>query len=49
MEALYVLIPISLCLAGGALISFVWAAKKGQFNDLSSPSERIVLEEFEDQ
>jgi cbb3-type cytochrome oxidase maturation protein len=48
MEALYILIPISLALAGGALFSFIWAAKKGQFNDLSSPAERIVLEDFED-
>jgi cbb3-type cytochrome oxidase maturation protein len=47
MEALYVLIPISLGLATGALVSFIWAAKKGQFNDLSSPAERVVLEDFE--
>lgn len=48
MEALFVLIPISLVLAGGALVCFIWAAKKGQFNDLSSPAERIVLEDFDD-
>jgi cbb3-type cytochrome oxidase maturation protein len=47
MEALYLLIPISLILAGGALISFIWAAKSGQFSDLSSPGERIVFEELE--
>lgn len=47
MEALYLLIPISLLLAGGALVSFIWAVKSGQFSDLSSPGERIVFEEFE--
>ncbi len=48
MEALYVLIPISLMLASGALVCFIWAARKGQFSDLSSPAERLVMEEFED-
>ena len=49
MEALYVLIPISLFFAGAALAGFIWAVRKGQFSDLSSPAERIVLEDFEDQ
>jgi cbb3-type cytochrome oxidase maturation protein len=47
MDALYILVPISLFLAGGALASFIWAAKHGQFSDLSSPGERIVLEDLE--
>ena len=47
MEALFVLIPISLCLAAGALASFIWATRKGQFSDLSSPAERVVFEDFE--
>ena len=47
MEALYLLIPLSLALALGALLSFIWAARKGQFSDLASPPERVVLEEFE--
>lgn len=47
MEALFVLIPISLCLAGSALVCFIWAAKKGQFSDLKTPAERLVFEDFE--
>jgi cbb3-type cytochrome oxidase maturation protein len=47
VEAMYILVPISLFLAGGALFSFIWAAKKGQFSDLSSPSQRIIFEDFE--
>ena len=49
MGALYILIPISLFLAAGALVSFIWAARKGQFSDLSSPAERVILEDFEKQ
>lgn len=47
MDALYVLIPISLLLATTALVAFIWAAKKGQFADLAAPAERLVLEDFE--
>lgn len=47
MEALFVLIPISLFLAGSALVCFVLAARKGQFSDLKTPAERIVFEDFE--
>ncbi len=49
MEALYVLIPLSLFFAFAALAAFIWAVRKGQFSDLSSPAERLVLEDFEDQ
>jgi cbb3-type cytochrome oxidase maturation protein len=38
---------MSLFLAGSALAGFIWATRKGQFSDLSSPAERVVLEEFE--
>jgi cbb3-type cytochrome oxidase maturation protein len=48
VEALFVLIPISLCLAAGALASFIWAARKGQFSDLLSPAQRVVFEDFAD-
>lgn len=47
MEALFVLIPISLGLAGSALICFVWATRNGQFSDLKTPAERIICEDFE--
>jgi cbb3-type cytochrome oxidase maturation protein len=49
MAALYVLIPISLALALGALAAFIWATRKGQFSDLLSPSERLVFEDIENQ
>ena len=47
MEALYILIPISLFLAGSALASFIWAVRSDQFSDLSSPAERLVMEDLE--
>lgn len=45
MSALLVLIPISFALALGGLIAFLWAAKSGQFSDLTKPAERLAAED----
>lgn len=45
MDVLYILIGASLLLAGGFLIAFIWATKKGQFDDTYTPSLRILFEE----
>lgn len=47
MEVLFILVPISLFLAGGALTGFIWAVRKGQYDDLAAPSERLVYEDLE--
>jgi cbb3-type cytochrome oxidase maturation protein len=44
---LYFLIPIALLLAGFFLFGFIWAVKKGQYEDLDTPSHRMLLEEDE--
>lgn len=45
MNVLAFLIPISLCLGGGALIAFVWGLHSGQYEDPKGNSERILLDE----
>jgi cbb3-type cytochrome oxidase maturation protein len=40
-----VLIGISLLVAAGFLVAFIWAVKSGQFKDIYTPSIRIILEE----
>lgn len=47
MTILYLLIPLALVLGGGALLSFLLAAKKGQFEDLETPAYRALLDESE--
>ena len=42
MEVLYFLVPLSLALACGGLAGFMWAARSGQFDDLSSPAEALL-------
>jgi len=45
MSALYILIGISLCVALVFLGAFLWAVRKGQFDDDYTPSVRILFEE----
>jgi cbb3-type cytochrome oxidase maturation protein len=44
MIIIVLLISISLSIAIGFLISFLWSLKKGQYDDLYSPSVRMLFE-----
>ncbi|MBL7703613.1 MAG: cbb3-type cytochrome oxidase assembly protein CcoS [Ferruginibacter sp.] len=45
MSALFVLIGISILVAGGFLTAFLWSANKGQFDDDYTPSIRILFDD----
>lgn len=47
MSVLFVLIAVSMVVAGGFLIGFLWAVKKGQYEDNYSPSVRILFDDHE--
>jgi len=51
LSVIFVLIAVSMVVAGGFLIGFLWAVKKGQYDDHYSPSVRILFDdqEIEDQ
>jgi cbb3-type cytochrome oxidase maturation protein len=42
MEALYIMIPLTLLLSGTALVACIWAIHKGQFDDVDTPPMRIL-------
>ena len=42
MNILLLLIPISLVLLGVGVAAFVWAVKRGQFDDLDTPAIDIL-------
>ena len=44
MEILILLIPLSVLLALGIGIAFWWSAENGQFDDLESPGQRILMD-----
>lgn len=45
MSALFVLIGVSLFVAVGFLIAFIWSVKSGQYEDDYTPSIRILFED----
>lgn len=42
MGVLYVVLPIALVLASGFVAVFLWAVRRGQFDDLQTPGVRIL-------
>jgi cbb3-type cytochrome oxidase maturation protein len=45
MSVFYLVLPLALILVGAAVVAFVWAARKGQFDDLETPALRMVPDE----
>ena len=45
MAIIIILISISLIIAIGFLISFIWNLKSGQYDDTYSPSVRMLFED----
>jgi cbb3-type cytochrome oxidase maturation protein len=47
MDALMLLIPLSLVLGLGALAAFLWTLRSGQYDDLDGAAHRILFEDDE--
>jgi cbb3-type cytochrome oxidase maturation protein len=45
MVVIFVLLPVALLLAVGFVALFVWAARDGQFDDVSTPQIRVLFDE----
>ena len=45
MRILLLLIPISMVLLGAAVAAFVWAVRRGQFDELDTPALDILEDE----
>lgn len=45
MSALYILILVSLVVALGFLAAYIWAVRGGQYDDTTTPSMRILMDE----
>lgn len=42
MSVLYLVLPLALLIIGVAVAGFVWAARRGQFDDLTTPGMRVL-------
>jgi len=47
MSVMYVILPVALVVVFIAVIAFVWAARKGQFDDLETPALRALHDDVE--
>jgi cbb3-type cytochrome oxidase maturation protein len=47
MNIIYLLLPLALILVLVFVGFYLWAARKGQFDDLESPAHRILVDDRE--
>jgi len=47
MSVLLVILPLALLLATAAVIAFIMAVRGGQFDDLDTPAQRMVVDDEE--
>jgi len=42
MSVLFLVLPLALIIVGAAVIAFIWATRRGQFDDLDTPAIRAL-------
>jgi len=42
MSVIFLVLPLALVIVGAAVAAFVWATHRGQFDDLDTPSVRML-------
>ena len=42
MSVVYLVLPLALIIVLAAVLAFVWAARRGQFDDLETPALRML-------
>ncbi len=47
MSVIYIVVPLALLVVGAAVAAFVWAANRGQFDDLDTPAVRMLHDDEE--
>lgn len=45
MSVIFLVLPLALLIVAGAVWAFVWAAKRGQYDDLETPAIRAVQDD----
>jgi cbb3-type cytochrome oxidase maturation protein len=46
MTVLFVVLPLAVVLSALAAVAFVWATRRGQFDDLETPAIRLLTDEL---
>jgi len=42
MSVLFLVLPLALCIVSAAVTGFLWAVRRGQFDDLKTPGVRML-------
>jgi cbb3-type cytochrome oxidase maturation protein len=45
VEVIFIVLPLALLLAGMAVTAFLWAVRRGQYDDLDAPPCRVLFED----
>lgn len=45
---IFIVLPLALVIAAGAVAAFIWAARSGQFDDLDTPALRVMHDDVEE-
>jgi cbb3-type cytochrome oxidase maturation protein len=45
MTALYIVLPLALLVAAGAVSAFIWTVRSGQLDDVDTPPRRILFDD----
>jgi cbb3-type cytochrome oxidase maturation protein len=45
MTALYIVLPLALLIATGAVLAFAWVVRSGQLDDVDTPPRRILFDD----
>jgi cbb3-type cytochrome oxidase maturation protein len=45
MIVIYIMLPVSLLLAGFFLVAYLWSARTGQFEDTETPAMRMLADD----
>lgn len=45
MNIIFLILPLALILASASVYGFIWATRKGQYDDLDTPPLRLLIDE----
>jgi cbb3-type cytochrome oxidase maturation protein len=45
VSALYIVLPLALLVASGAVLAFAWVVRTGQLDDVDTPPRRILFDD----
>jgi len=48
MEAIFILVPVSVGIVFLAIVTFIWSVNHHQFDDLDKEAERILFDDDQD-